>query len=117
MPDFYIRYVDDVLAVFRSRAEALSFLDKLNSVHSDPFWLIKETNNLVYTHNDSYSPDSYKNNAIQALYNRSQKLSSWSADREINKNIVRNIFINNGYDPDRINRICQRNDSPKQDKK
>ena len=141
MPDFYIRYVDDILAVFRSRTEALTFLDQLNAVNSslqftieEPIndsinfldmnifikngkfetnWITKETNTLLYTHSNSYSPDSYKNNAIKALYNRSQKLSSLPADRDYNKNKVRNIFIQNGYHPDRINKVFERCDNPK----
>jgi len=103
-PALYMRYVDDCLAVFENEQQAKDFLSKLNSHHpavqftmekptdghinfldmtvycENKFlktkWFLKPTNTLLYTHYQAYSPQTYKNNAINALYTRSQKLTS-----------------------------------------
>ena len=127
MPKIYLRYVDDILAVFDNHDEAIQFLEKMNSIHSaikftletavnssinfldmkitlkndslKTNWCLKETNTGLYTPKTSFSPTTYKKNAIKALFQRSQNLTSDDSEKVKNKEIVKNIFIKNGYHP------------------
>ena len=60
-------------------------------------WFLKPTNTLLYTHYEAYSSNQYKINAINALYLRSQKLTSDKKYKEETKEKVKNIFLHNGY--------------------
>jgi len=130
MPKVYIRYVDDILAVFESLDAATNFLKEMNSMHQDinftievatdssikfldmevkltenslkTNWCLKVTNTGLYTPKMSYSPNIYKKNAIKALYDRSQRLTCDEEAKLKNKDIVKNIFIKNGYHPNYI---------------
>jgi len=127
MPKVYLRYVDDIFAVFNNSNDATNFLKEMNSINCDlkftienaidssikfldmnvtlennslkTNWILKTTNTGLYTPKISYSPDVYKKNAIKALYNRSQRLTQNGESKAKNKDIVKDIFIKNGYHP------------------
>ena len=44
-PFIYLRFVDDTFVSFRSRSDALSFVDKLNQLHSSLTFTMEEENN------------------------------------------------------------------------
>lgn len=132
-PKFFIRYVDDCLAAFDNDEEATDFLTFLNSHHESlqftieravnkqinfldmtiynednkikTKWYIKPTNTLLYTNRLSYSPNTYKYNAIKALHTRSQKLTSDLTEKIRVREKVIEIFQKNGY-PERIITSC-----------
>ena len=124
-PRLFLRYADDCLAVFQNEVEAEEFLLRINSCHPAlqftiekeedkkinfldmtvyhkdnvlrTKWYVKPTNTLLYTHQSSVSPTSYKKNAIRALYVRSQKLTTDNEEKFKAKQLVKNIFLKNGY--------------------
>ena len=124
-PTLYMRYVDDSLAVFENEQQATEFLSRLNSQHPavqftiekptdgrinfldmtvycenknlKTKWFLKPTNTLLYTHYKAFSPQTYKTNAINALYARSQKLTSDNINKNEAKEKVKGIFLCNGY--------------------
>ena len=138
-PKLFLRYADDCLALFRGEDEAERFLLKLNSIHpSIQFtiekqednrinfldmtvyhenktlhtkWHVKPTNTFVYSHFNSASPASYKQNAIRALYIRSQKLTTDSEEKSAVKQLVKNILLKNGYSGKYIERVFSLTDS------
>ena len=127
MPKLYLRYVDDIIAVFNSQDHAIKFLNDMNAVNkcikftiesnNDNVidfldmrvslqnnslvtnWILKPTNTGLYTPKIAYSPNSYKKNAIKALYHRAQTLTCSDSDKTQNKEIVKKLFIQNGYHP------------------
>ena len=143
VPKLYLRYVDDTLAIFDNENQATNFLHKINSFHPSlqftmekptnnsinfldmtvyienntlhTKWYLKPTNNHIYTHRHAYSPNTYKNNAIKALYIRSQKLTTDVHHKQETKQKVIDIFSHNGYHINHIERIMNKCDSPKDD--
>ena len=67
-------------------------------------WHVKPTNTFLYTHYSSYSPGPYKKNAIRALYIRSQKLTTDEELKTEAKQLVKTIFLKNGYSENYIER-------------
>ena len=104
LPSVYLRYVDDCLALFTSRDEALNFLEFLNSHHPslqftiefevnetinfldtkikrangavEVDWSIKDTNTGIYTPFCSYTPFGYKIAAMRCLFYRAKRICS-----------------------------------------
>ena len=136
MPNFYIRYVDDCLAVFYSEQQADDFLQDLNSISPEiqftmekaknkainfldmtvllegnsfkTKWYIKPTNTGLYIPNISYCPNSYKANTISNLYQRSERLSDDPADKAGNVKIIKAMFLENGYHPNFIDKCIEK---------
>jgi len=141
-PRLYIRYVDDCLAIFENEENAKTFLASLNSHHPSiqftmekpingkinfldmtvcvengslsTTWHVKQTNTYLYTHAQAHSPNTYKDNAIRALYRRSQLLTSDTALKEQAKSKVKHIFMCNGYSSRHIDKIFEKVDSQMQ---
>lgn len=103
-PKYYFRYVDDTFAVFDNTTSALSYLDILNSLHSNLRFTIehedsgslsfldvnvhktdrypttsvhrKSTWSGLYLHFHSFVPIRYKQNLVKTLFNRALKICS-----------------------------------------
>ncbi len=138
-PKLFIRYVDDCLALFENEDQAEQFLAHLNTQNRDiqftiekeqnnaidfldmtiyhqqniihTKWHIKPTNTFLYTHFSSASPSSYKKNAIRALYTRSQKLSSEAHEKTKARELVKTIFLKNGYPEHYIEKVFAETDN------
>ena len=124
-PIFYQRYVDDIFAIFTSRADAEQFLIHINSFHPNlkftiehpqndqlvfldtsiqlingkvsTSWHIKKTNTGVYLPKIASSPTHYKTAAIRALIYRAYRLSSSIENFHKSYKVITSIFINNGF--------------------
>ena len=136
MPKLYIRFVDDILAIFKSHDEAEHFFKDLNSKDNDikftkeesdhnslnfldmtvsllngrleTNWHLKTTNTGLYTPKLSYCPDNYKKNVISAIHERSKKLTTLPEEHIKNVKIIKNMFVKNGYHPKFIERCIQK---------
>ena len=124
-PPFYVRYVDDILAVFNLESHIQQFIDRLqvNSVlkftsegmtgttfnfldlqlnlqSNNKFTTsvyIKPTDKGLYTNFKSPTPEVYKKSVVKTLIHRAIRYSgSW---KELDAEIVRlkQIFVNNNY--------------------
>eukprot|EP00117_Sycon_ciliatum_P047445 scpid103206/ scgid33888/ len=77
-PELYTRYVDDTFSFFTQQDHALTFLERLNSIHpSLQFTMEKETENqlpfldvLVTRHSNSFSTAIYRKPTFTGLYTR-----------------------------------------------
>ena len=79
-------------------------------------WHVKPTNTFLYTHHSSISPSAYKKNAIRALYSRSQRLTS-EIDKKLEaKELVKTIFLKNGYSERYIESTYAQCDQPNEEK-
>ena len=124
-PIFYVRYVDDILAIFKSQNHIRFFVNRLKShsilnftteeMQNNKFHFldialtvqpngdittavyVKPTDQGIYTNYFSHSPDMYKYSIIKTLVTRALKYSfSW---HEFNVEITRlkQIFANNNF--------------------
>ena len=122
---FYVRYVDDILAIFKSQNHIRFFVNRLKShsilnftteeMQNNKFHFldialtvqpngdittavyVKPTDQGIYTNYFSHSPDMYKYSIIKTLVTRALKYSfSW---HEFNVEITRlkQIFDNNNF--------------------
>ena len=135
-PIFYVRYVDDILTVFRSNNHLSHFKRRLisnsvlNFTHEtmvdDNFHFldvnmhlsnnrittsvyIKPTNNGSYIDFKSYTLDQYKVSTIKTLVYRALKLSSTWTETILEINRLKQIFANCNYPQaivDKTVRIC-----------
>ena len=135
-PIFYVRYVDDILTVFRSNNHLSHFKRRLisnsilNFTHEtmldDNFHFldvnthlsnnrittsvyIKPTNNGPYIDFKSYTLDQYKVSTIKTLVYRALKLSSTWTETILDINRLKQIFANCNYPQaivDKTVRIC-----------
>jgi len=132
-PIFYQRYVDDIFSIFKTKEEADTFLNNINNLHNnlkftieyennrkldflditlekksttlETNYKIKSTNTGVYLHKTAHSPTKYKRAAINALIYRAYRLSSTPEAFETAFKKIRNIFVNNGYHYNFIEKI------------
>ena len=133
-PVFYVRYVDVILAIFRTNNhihhfvrrlkshsilnfnieimtdDSFSFLDVKFDVVNGKFVtpvLIKPTDRVTYANFMSYSFYLYKISVIKSLVHRAMKLSSnWkSVHTEIAR--LRQVFVNNGYPQNIIDKVIE----------
>ena len=131
-PSYYRRYVDDIFVLFKLSDHIKRFQSYLNSCHVNMSFNIEpEQNNKisfldvnvireqgkfttsvhrkptfsgVYTHFDSFLPDTYKIGMICTLVNRSFRIySSWSKFHQ-QLIFLREIFQKNGYSENFIDR-------------
>jgi hypothetical protein len=130
-PVHYFRYVDDTFAVFASPDHVPSFLDNLNSLHSNlkfthevevnnslPFLdvLVHKTDTFpltsiyrkptwtgLYLHFLSYVPVNYKRNLVTNLFSRASKICS-PIFLEAEKVLLHKTLVANGYPPCFIDR-------------
>ena len=131
-PLYYRRYVDDIFVLFKSSDHLKQFQSYLNSCHVSMSFTIeteqknkisfldvnvireqgefitsvyrKSTFSGVYTHLDSFLPDTYKIGMIYTLANRCFRIcSSWSMFHE-QLILLREIFKKNGYPENFIDR-------------
>ena len=124
-PSFYFRYVDDIIAVFKSKHHVKYFIRRLKNCSVLNFTVdpmvnnkfhfldismsigeggaietgvyIKPTDTGLYVNFNSYLPDNYKISVIKTLVNRALTHSScWNSySTEIER--LKQIFINNDY--------------------
>ena len=123
-PLFYVRYVDDILAIFNSKRHINYFIRRLSNnsilkftseiMENNEFHFldvkitvrnskiftgvfIKETDKGTYAHYDSHTLLNYKISVIKYLVRRAVKYcDSWFAiNQEINR--LKQIFVNNRY--------------------
>jgi len=135
-PDFYIRYVDDILTTFNNKIDALNFLNFLNKQHKNikftteeqannsiPFLdvLISNINNnklklstyykptytgLLLNYN-SFTSKSYKISLVKCLIDRAFKISNdWSCFHN-DLNLIKNNLIKNAYPSFLIDKIIK----------
>ena len=132
-PLFYVRYVDDVLAVFNNKTESIKIFDHINNFHKIirftqehekdgkltfldveiikqgteilTKWHLKATNTGTYVPKQSYSPKSHKTAAIKSLIYRAYRICSSEDLFKECYSIIESIFINNGYHYDFIEKI------------
>lgn len=132
-PSFYKRYVDEIFAIFYSRADALTYLSLLNSRHPNiqftmesetngslnfldvnvfrsnntllTKWILKSINTGRYIPSHAYSPNRYKQNAVRYLIFRSTFLNTRVDDYKASYNLIKEIFKNNGYSDRYIDEI------------
>ena len=131
-PLYYRRYVDDIFVLFKSSDHLKRFQSYLNSCHVSMSFTIeteqenkisfldvsvireqgefttsvyrKPTFSGVYTHFDSFLPDTYKIGMIYTLANRCFRIcSSWSMFHQ-QLILLREIFKKNGYPENFIDR-------------
>ena len=124
-PSYYRQYFDDIFVLFKSSGHLKRFESYLNSCHVNiSFTIETEQNNKilflddnviceqgkfitsiyrkptfsgVYTHFDSFTPDTYKIGMIYTLVNRCFRIcSSWSMFHQ-QFILLREIFQKNGY--------------------
>ena len=126
-PNFYFRYVDDILAVFDNQQD-LNFLDFLNNRHPnikftiflDVFISGMNNQNLTLQayHKSTYSglvlnfkgftSFLYKISLIKCLIDRSFKIcNNWNSFHNDIENIKSN-FIKNAYPPFLINKVIKK---------
>ena len=134
-PIFYIRYVDDILAIFNSKIHIRHFINRLqtnsilkfttelpldNTFHFLDVRLdtssgkpvcsvyIKPTNNGCYTDFSSHTLLNYKTSIIKTLVNRALRIcSNWkNVEAEIRR--LHQIFANNGYPQHLVDNIIKR---------
>jgi len=132
-PLFYKRYVDDIFAIFDSPEDAENFHQYINTLHTNikftkedqlndklifldveiekngnrfnTRWHMKKTNTGTYLHKTAYSPDVYKKAAIKSLIYRAFRISSSNEIFESSYEVIKSIFICNGYHYKYIDRI------------
>ena len=131
-PKLYLRYVDDIFAIFDNKQTCASFLEKLNSQHPNiKFTMEQSTGNLTFldveiqVNNNKFDtwiwrkptntgltlnfyavcPRFWKEGLIKCMLHRAKKLCSNNIlfENEVNK--LRKIFNNNGYPTTFFNRI------------
>ena len=117
-PLYYRRFVDDIFALFKSSDHLkrfqsylnnkISFLVDVNVIREQGKFVIsvcwKPTFSGVYTHFDSFLPDTYKIGMIYTLANRCFRIcSSWSMFHQ-QLILLREIFQKNGYPENLIDR-------------
>ena len=123
-PLFYVRYVDDVLTIFRNSNHIQAFINRLTNnsaleftyekMQGDSFNFldvklkivsnkittsvyIKPTNNGLYSHYRSSTLESYKTATIKTLIHRALKLSSTWVDFHVEARRILQVFADNGY--------------------
>jgi len=132
-PLLYKRYVDDVFAVFKTKPQAKRFLKILNSINSniqftieeesndslcfldtnvfrkngeyEIEWHLKDTNTGVYIPRNAHCPLKYKKAAIKGLIFRAYRISSSYTLFEKSFEIIKRIFIRNGYHTKFIDKV------------
>ena len=135
-PTFYLRYVDDIIAVFRTKQHVRFFLNRLkcNSVlnfTSEPMLnnvfhfldvsmriredggidtgvYVKPTDNGLFINYNSFLPENYKTSVVKTLVHRALTHAS---DRnsllsEINR--LKQIFVNNDYPLRKVEMIIKK---------
>lgn len=123
----FVRYVDDTLAVFNNRSDALRFLDYLNSLHENleftmeqecddkiPFLDLliirnrdtncidltvyrKPTHSGVFTDFTSFSPFHYKMGLVRTLVTRAYRLCSTWTLFDLEIKEITKLLMQNGY--------------------
>ena len=136
-PKFYLRYVDDILAVFDNEQDSLSFLNFLNNSHPNiKFTKEKQINHsiafldvFISTINNknltlqtyhkstytgllsnfkSFASFSYKNSLIKCLIDRLLKIcNNWNSFHNDIENIKSNL-IKNAYPPFLLNKVIKK---------
>ena len=124
-PVFYVRYVDDTLAIFNSNNHVRHFINRLkaNSVLNFTFdkmtdncfnflyiklskqldgkfatsVFIKPTDKGVYMNYNAFSPEIYKKSILKTLIFRAYKCSSTWLDLDTEINRLKQVFANNSY--------------------
>ena len=124
-PVFYVRYVDDTLAIFNSNNHVRHFINRLkaNSVLNFTFdkmtdncfnfldiklskqpdgkfatsVFIKPTDKGVYMNYNAFSPEIYKKSILKTLIFRAYKYSSTWLDFDTEINRLKQVFANNSY--------------------
>ena len=122
---FYTRYVDDVLAVFKTKHDAETFLKDINKIHCDiqfttefeenntinfldvtiertsrtfnTKWHLKKTNTCTYINKMANSPNNYKHSAIRSLITRAYRICSTVEDFQKAFQTITYIFTLNGF--------------------
>ena len=133
-PEFYLRYIDDILAAFNKEQDSLNFLNFLNNRHPNIKFTIEKQNNhsiaflgeFISGINDqsltlqtyhkstytglllnfkSFTSYSYKISLIKCLIGRSFKIcNNWNSFRNDIENIKSNL-IKNSYPPFLIDQV------------
>ena len=122
-PKLYLRYVDNIFAVFDNDEKCSKFLDLLNTQHKNikftmehlletiPFldveikindtgietWVYKKpTNTKLFLNFNAMCPTKWKSGLIFCLFNRTERIcsSNFSFDNEIK--LLKSVFLNNG---------------------
>ena len=136
-PEFYLRYVDDILAAFEKEQDSLNFLNFLNNKHPNiKFTIEKQVNHSIafldvfisgidnqnltlqtyhkstYTglllNFKSFTSFSYKISLIKCLIDRLFKIcSNWNSFHNDIENIKSNL-IKNAYPPFLINKVIKK---------
>jgi hypothetical protein len=132
-PSFYVRYVDDTLAIFESIQQCLAFMENLKSAsclnftyevpNNNKFHFldveiiiagdgsitrgvyIKPTDKGIYSDYESYLPSNYKISLIKTLLHRAYKIcSTWELFHiEVNR-IVQNL-VNCNYPQTEVDKV------------
>jgi hypothetical protein len=134
-PCFYVRYVDDILAIFDNKTHVRYFISRLKSnsvlnfttenmtdntfhfldikltIQNDGHIItsvyVKPTDKGIYTNFHSQLPNTYKKSVIKTLVNRAIKYSSTWSDFHSEVNRLRQTFVNNSYPQHLIDRIIR----------
>jgi hypothetical protein len=126
-PILYLRYVDDIFILCKSREEASALQVHLNSIHGsikfeleqpdvenklslldvtiritqegqlEHMWYVKSANKGIKLHAASHVPNSIKYNTLQNEFQRVDDLSHNSSTKAIAKAKLTSLFIRNGY--------------------
>ena len=134
-PEFYVRYVDDVFAVFEKKGDVDKFLKLLNSQHpqlkftvetadsSLPFldvevamrgqdvdtWVYrKKTDTRTILAFDSVAPASWKYGLFKCFMDRAKKICSNCTLLQREKKYLETLFKNNGYGQSWIDKMTNR---------
>ena len=134
-PSLYLRYVDDIFAVFRSVSDKLAFFDRLNNQHPNlkftlenatdclPFLDVevrfrnadiqtsvyrKKTHTGVFMNFNSIVPSNWKFGLIFGMINRAWSICSSQDLFKIEINKLRKMFYDNGYTTDIFNKVLQK---------
>ena len=132
-PKLYVRYVDDIYAVFHEGVSFNDFLSHINSQHSNIKFTVEESNNNVLSFLDTQislvgdrfescvfrkstntdvllnfsaiCPSSWKKGVILGALNRAKVICSNSElfSNEVSK--LKNMFLRNGYSETFFNRV------------
>lgn len=134
-PLFFVRYVDDILAIFKSKSHVNYFIRRLhnNSVlkfttelmdgncfnfldvkltlenrNFNTSVYIKPTDKGIYSHFSSHTLNSYKISVIKTLFFRALKLSSSWREFDNESRRLKQILVNNGYPLTLIDKVLNR---------
>ena len=134
-PIKYLRYVDDIICVFKSRShihhfsgrltrssvlkftnelmtgDVFNFLDVSLKLRPDGGFdtsvFIKPTDKGLYCNYSSHVPTQYKNSVISSLVTRAIKVSSTPENRNSELNRITQVLVNNGYPQHIIDKIIK----------